>query len=114
MTFKNIKIPSMVEEAIYVCLCIDSEWEHNIGRITVSTHNYSNPKWSSDEKHVLLTKKKLKIKIPKVTIDFKGELVDKLEKQKEDELARHHMQMKEFQDKIDNLLAIEYKPEKAA
>ncbi len=49
--------------------------------------------------------------IDSTEIDFIAEQVKRLEKNKEGELAKHHMTMKGFQDQIDNLLAIEYKPE---
>ncbi len=112
MNFEDIEIPTEIEETFYVCICINSEWGHNIGRIQTSIYDYSTGKYSSvDDKHVLLATKKVKIKIPKVIIDFRGEIVSSLEAQKEKELAEHHMKMKAFQDKIDNLLAIECKPE---
>lgn len=114
MNHKDIKIPSEIKTTLYACLCIDSKWGHNIGDITVSVFDYTKRSHTSDDKYILLATKDLKIKIPKTTIDFRGELVSGLEEQKEKELAEHHMKMKAFQDKIDNLLAIEYKPEEAA
>lgn len=112
MNFEDIEIPTDIEYTFYVCLCINSEWEHNIGHIGISIYDYSSGKFgNANDKHILLATKKVKIKIPKTIIDFRGELVGGLEEQKEKELAEHHMKMKAFQDKIDNLLAIEYKLE---
>jgi len=112
MRFEDVEIPDEIEKTLYVHICLQSKWENDIGKISV--HTFDRSGFDDDDKHVLLVTKKIKIKIPKTTIDFRGELVVGLEAQKEKELAEHYMRMKAFQDRIDNLLAIEYKPEKSS
>jgi len=113
MNFEDIEIPTEFETEIFVHLNLSTEgiWEDGLGKVTTDTYNRTG--WG-DGNFKLLATKKVKIKIPKTTIDFRGEVVTCLEAQKEKELAEHHMKMKVFQDKIDNLLAIEYKPGEAA
>lgn len=114
MNFEDVEIPKEIEETLYVCLCIDSKWAHDIGQITVSICDRSRKGYSDDTVYLLLATETVTIKIPRTVLDIKGELVSGLEARKEKELAEHHMKMKAFQDRIDNLLAIEYKPGEAA
>ena len=58
----------------------------------------------------MLNKKTVKIKLGKVKIDMRGEVIKGLEEQKIKVETTANMEIKEIQDKIDSLLAIEYQP----
>lgn len=64
-----------------------------------------------DENEVMLTRGILEADIP--VIDGKGiktKAIETLEQCKQDMQARHYKEMRELQDKIDSLMAIEYQP----
>lgn len=113
MRLDEIKIPESISQTFYVCVCLDSDLESYIGKVTVSTVNKEELyKEDRDDTYKTLTSIDVDIPIPKINlVECKDCLVDSLECQKEKELAEHHMKMTGFQDKIDNLLALEYQPE---
>ena len=83
--------------------------------IHVDTEAYHGPKFyctdydASDgmQCYVLLGTQEVTFKIPQ-NIDIKGEVIKGLENDKEKIQADTHMKLKDIQDKIDNLLAIEH------
>lgn len=104
MSRDNIeKLPKTVTKEMFVTLRVSG---YAAGDIQFWDCNVAN----SGEDFILLTTKKMTVKIPQ-NIDVKGRVIEGLEAEKDKIQARHHMELKDIQDKIDNLLAIEYKPE---
>ena len=97
------KLPEEIEVELFITISIEG-W--NAGKINV--HDFNGAKYNDDQ--VLLGTQTVKFKIPQ-NIDVKGEAVKNLEENKKKLQAKHHMELKEIQDKIDQLKAIEYKPE---
>lgn len=119
LNFKDDGIPEEIETTIYVCVCTASEYYFMIGKVQISDCDYEE-RYSGDAgddsttRYKLLASMDATIALDIKSVDFVCEQVKCLEKQKECELAEHHMKMKEFQDRLDNLLVIEYQPEEAA
>jgi len=97
------KLPKTQTTEIFITLCIGG---YRAGELNYRNRDFST--FSDDE--ILLGTQKVKFNIPQ-NVDIKGKAIEGLEDQKSKLLAKHHMELKDVQDKIDNLLAIEYKPE---
>jgi len=110
MNFEDHEIPEEWHETLYFTVNIDPD-DCDCGEFECST--YDKSRWNSCE-HLLVHEEKVKVKIPKVKINFKEKIIEVLEEKKTDELARHEVEMNEIQNKIDSLLAIEYQPVEAA
>lgn len=63
---------------------------------------------------VCLAETTVKVKVPDTKIDLKGQGLQGLEKERDQMQARHFVEMKDVEDRIANLLAIEYKPDSRA
>ena len=112
MNINEIEIPEEIEVTLYTTVCVRNKFSRNIGEVRVTTINLAELyKDGSGETHILLHKQAVKLKIGKVELDIKGEVIKGLEVEKTNELAEHHMKIKDIQDKIDSLLAIEYQGE---
>lgn len=96
------KLPKTVEKELFITLVVSG---YDVGKIGVWDCNI--PKYDSG--YILLKKQKVTFKLPQ-DINVKGKVIESLESEKEKIKADFHMQLKDVQDKIDNLLAIEYKP----
>lgn len=97
------KLPKTAKQEIFILLSIGG---HFAGALHFADYDSSD----YDENKILLGTQNVKFNIPQ-NVDIKGKAIEGLEDQKSKLLARHHMELKGVQDKIDNLLAIEYKPE---
>lgn len=103
----TIKIPKQITTQIYVTLGI-GRW--NSGNISINDYFVEDD--DIEFAKLLLTTTEITIDLPQdIDVDAKGKFISILEKKKEGLQASFHMQIKEVQDQIDNLLAIEYKPE---
>jgi len=98
------KLPKTIEKEIFITLCISG---YAAGKISVG--DYNKAEFSSND-DVLLGTETVTFNVPQ-KVDIKGRAIKNLEDKKSKLQARHHMEIKEVQDKIDHLLAIEYKPE---
>jgi len=113
MHFEDIEIPGNVSETIYVCVCLDSLYDWGIGEIEIGIDN-KEEQYRDDENctYKMLTSVDVDIDIPPLNqTEAKETVVESLECQKDKVLAEHHRTMGKLQEKIDSLLAIEYKPE---
>ena len=108
MNLEEFEIPEEVEVTLYTQICVAHKYTHNIGGVTTQT--FERGRHEKDCKFILLNEKTVKIKLGKVKIDMRGEVIKGLEEQKIKVEATANMEMKEIQDKIDSLLAIEYQP----
>lgn len=64
---------------------------------------------------VLLCKQAVTFKLPKIDRDgLKSKALEMLQAEKQKILAENHTRLQAIQDKIDNLLALEYQPSEAA
>ena len=79
----------------------------NEGNIVVQEGEFSN---SEDFATIELASIEVDIPLPEATVDIKGKKLEYLHKQKERILAENHMRLKEVDDKIASVLALEYKP----
>jgi len=113
MRLDEIKIPEIMEETLYVCVCLDSNYDWEIGKVTIGTRDKEDYyKEDEEETWKTLVSNDVVIEIPRLDMEeCKGVVVDSLECQKDKELADHFVKMQGLQEKIDSLLAIEYKPE---
>lgn len=103
MTTNNIeKLPKTVTKEVFIFLTISGCLAGDI-----SCHGYDISELCDDK--LLITSKKITFKLPQ-NINIKGEVIKKLEDQKETIQADFHMKLKEVQDKIDSLLVIEHNP----
>lgn len=96
------KLPKTIKKKIFVTLAISGWRAGNIGCWDCDITG-------SDSDYILLTTQKVTFKLPQ-NIDVKGKVIEGLEAEKEKIQAETHMKLKDIQEKIDNLLAIEYKP----
>ena len=96
------KLPKSEQKEIFILLDIGS---FNAGRLSYADFDAS--KFGDDQ--ILIGTQMVTFKIPQ-KVDIKGKAVESLEEKKTKINAEFHMKLKEVQDKIDNLLAIEYKP----
>lgn len=96
------KLPKTLTKEMFICLGVGG---YNAGDLSVLDFNRS----VHNEDYIFICTKKVTFKIPQ-NIDVKGKVIESLEAEKEKLQADFHMKIKGVQDKIDNLLAIEYKP----
>ena len=82
--------------------------KYNAGQITVDARAPYDG--AGDFAKVVLCESSLSVEIPKQK-NIKGKILRVLESEKEAVLAENHQRLKAVQDKIDNLLAISFKPE---
>lgn len=104
MNTDNIeKLPKTIKTELFITLAV-SGW--NTGKIGVWDCDVSE---GGSEEYILLTTKTVTFKLPQ-NMDIKGKVIEGLEAEKDRIQADTHMKLKDIQEKIDNLLAIEYKP----
>ena len=94
-------LPETITEEVFVTLRVAG---YDTGRIDVWGCNVAR----GDSKYILLCTKEITFELPQ-DIDVKGQVIEGLESEKPKIKADFHMELKEVQNKIDNLLAIEYK-----
>lgn len=102
----SIKIPDEINQTVYIQLGVG---KYNKNELYFSEDDPGDDiNSSSDWATIKIGESELSAE---VTIDRKEvvtKLVSALNKEKEEILARHHMEQKEIDDRIQNLLAIEY------
>lgn len=98
------KLPKTIELEMFMTMQVDG---YRAGDISVQ--DYDKQGFSSSD-HILLRSFTMTFDVPQ-NVDVKGKLIDSLEELKTETMARHHMEIKNIQDKLDELLAIEYQPE---
>lgn len=101
------EIPEEITRTIYVGYGIG---KFNGGRIVVSDYLHD----SEDFAVVPILEKELTFHLPKCKIDIKGKMLEVLEAEKQKVLAENHARLQAVQEKIDQLLVLEHKPEGAA
>lgn len=103
--YKPDEIPTEITRKLYAHYGIGG---YSAGRITIYDCDVS----TVDSNYIVLCEVEQTIKIPPVSQnDLKNKALDVLEDEKQKVLAENHERLKKVQDKIDNLLAIEYRPE---
>lgn len=105
--YKPDALPASITRTLFICYGMG---RYNAGRIEINDFDHSG---SDGFERIPLCQHEVTITIPKPD-DIKAKAVEVLEEQKRGMLARHHHELKAVQDKIDNLLAIEYKSGDAA
>jgi hypothetical protein len=105
--YESDKIPAEVLRVLWVTYGVG---EYNQGRIELYQYDPSDHTGDGFEK-VILTTMQIKIKIPACEVDIKSKMLKLLEAQREKVLADNHMRLKDVEDRIAMLLAIEYQPE---
>lgn len=65
---------------------------------------------ASGAEYILIAETKVTVKIPPIG-DLKKKVIDALETEKKNQQSAHLMKMKELQERINSLLAIEYTPQ---
>lgn len=105
-----MKIPEKIEKTMYVNLCAG---KYGCGAIRIHDSDYVSKLDGHEE--VRLFAFPLTIDAPEgITMsDITQRLVETLEQQKKGIQAEYHVKLQRIQDKIDNLLALENKPEEA-
>lgn len=89
---------------------------YNFGNVSFDSH-YRNPDDRDDDDDMFLYKTlgKVKFKVNmnqcETNVDIRGELIQSTKNKIDAAKARHHMELKELQDKLNRLLAIEHKVE---
>jgi hypothetical protein len=106
-TYKPDELPTSVTRTLWISYGM-GKW--NAGQIEIN--DYVSKSSDGFEK-IPLCQHEVTIQIPQPD-DIKAKAVEVLEEQKRDLQARHHQELKAVQEKIDNLLAIEFKPGEAA
>lgn len=101
----ELKIPKQKTLELFILIGIKA-W--NFNKINLSDYDHSDTLFDREPDWACLGKTKIKINIPQ-GVDVRGQMLEKLEKLKKKTLAKHHKELKEVQDKIDSLMAIEYK-----
>lgn len=97
------KLPKTIVRKMFIVLHIAGWRAGDIG-----VYGFDSAK--DDDNEVLLGTQMVTFKIPQ-DVDVKGEALKGLRNTKSMLEGKHHMELKTVQDKIDQLLAIEYKPE---
>lgn len=101
---QDIKIPKVVTLPIFITVGA-AGWNFNDVRL----HAWDPIEHSdSPEEYVLILATEVTLIIPQ-DIDVRGQLLGSLEKTKTKIMAENHKKLKHVQDKIDDLLAIEYR-----
>jgi hypothetical protein len=98
------ELPTKITRNAYFYYEVEGHWA---GQIRI---------WGQDmhgQERLLLAKKPVTISIPK-DIDLKGKMVEALQAEKQRILADTHIKTEAIQKKIDELLFLEYKPQKVA
>ena len=104
--YEHDKLPEELTRKLYVSYGMG---RFNAGRISISQHGNAS---SDGFECIPLAEMEVTFKLS-VDCDLKTKAVRVLEKKKDDIKAEYHMKLKEVQDKIDHLLAIEFKPQEA-
>ena len=102
-TYKPDALPTSVTRTLHISYGM-GRW--NAGQIEISEYGCRG---NDGFERIPLCEHEVTVAIPKPD-DIKAKAVEVLEEQKRDLLAKHHQELKTVQDKIDNLLAIEFKP----
>lgn len=103
MKIDNIeKLPETITQKVYVHLHVSG---YSVGNFYCAQCNIAG----HDEDLILICEQDVTFKLPQ-NIDIKGRVIEGLEAEKDKIKADFHIKLKGVQDKIDNLLAIEYKP----
>lgn len=102
-TYKPNALPTSITRTLYVSYGMG---RYNAGQIEINEYSH---KGSDGFERIPLCQHEVSIEIPQPG-DIKAKAVEVLEEQKRDLLAKQHQELKAVQDKIDNLLAIEFKP----
>lgn len=104
--FDALKLPKSIQKKLYITYGLGQFIE---GQISVSEYPPRNQRdgWEC----VLLGEQDVTFKINPPRQNIKQKALDALEEQKREVLAENHMRLKRVQEKIDQLLAIEYQPQ---
>lgn len=101
--YKPGELPEEITRTIFIGYGIG---KYNAGMIVLEDKELEGEDFAT----VRLVSKKMTFKLPKVEIDIKGKMLKVLEEEKKKIMAENHQRLQEVQERIDQLLAIEYKP----
>lgn len=106
---KNFTIPKHIEVELYVNLYIEGA---GAGKFHVGTMDRAGADWDDENINVLKVTKKINLKNLEIDDNsIKSELAEQYRKQIKDIQAEAYKKEKQVQDKLDNLLALEYQPD---
>lgn len=111
MSTNEIKLPKTVTKTLYVSIGVGEFNFNNIKIKDFKSPEDITPSWAD----ILLKTQEITIDLSDSEIKdesgIKSEIVKQLKKSQEKIKADSHVQIKNLQDRIDNLLAIDFKPE---
>lgn len=103
--YKPNELPSTITKRLYVSYVVGGYLAGEISVLDFSSVGINTEKVEIHQLDVT-------IDLPEISTNtLKSKALDMLEAEKQKVLAENHKRLKVVQDKIDNLLAIEYKPE---
>ena len=111
MNTNDFEIPKKQELTLCAYLAL-WDWLDEPKVIFIIGSKKNNHGYNSDVDYIFI--EEIKIDVPfktKGTIDIKSGLIEVLGKKKKDIIARNHMELKEVEDKLNELLCIEYNTE---
>lgn len=98
------EIPKKFEQIIYTHYCYHSHYSWATGTIS---HDMDD---RSGDSYICIAQTPITVSVPEQQKDIKKMVIDALEIEKKKQMAEYHQKMCELQEKIDSLLALEYKP----
>ena len=101
--YKPGELPKSLNIVVHTHYCYNSEYSWQMGTIRHDATDLSG------DTYVCLAKTPVHIEI-EAPEDLKQMVLDALEAEKKKQMAEYHKKMFELQEKIDSLLALEYKP----
>lgn len=95
-------IPTEIKTTLYIYWDTDNTW---------NPFSFFNFELTSPDNRILLHKMELDIQLPPMSVeDIKGQLVLNLRQKKEELITEHIFEVAKIDEKINQLLAIEYHP----
>jgi hypothetical protein len=101
---KPEEIPQKITRTVWLAYGIGAT---NGGRLFVDSFIHHTGESAS----LVLEERVLEFTVKLDAVNIRGKLISNLEEERETVLAENHMRLKTVQDKIDQILAIEYKPD---
>lgn len=100
------QVPTSLTRELFITYGIG---EYNQGEVSIWDFDIVPVRSASDDKYALVTlhQQFVTFQLPAVTVNVNEKKLEVLFKQKEKVLAENHQRLKEVQEKIDKLLAIE-------
>ena len=101
-TYNIDEIPGTIKTTIYTCYCFNPEYSWDAGTITHTNFDRTG------DRYLLLGTSEIEVEVPPIG-DVKMKVIQALNQEKKNIMVEHERRLAELQDKIDQLLCIEYK-----